>query len=99
MRDHSKEVEKQLIDKLHEISEKYKDLFREKEEMQSTLRDAKKRCQEAEYNFKDREVYMGALERENLYLRDEIERAKFSKDKEEYGRFVSGLTQIRKKNG
>jgi len=40
---------------------------------------------------------MGALEKENQYLRDEIERAKYSKDKEEYGRFVSGLTQVRKK--
>ena len=40
---------------------------------------------------------MGALERENQYLRDEIERAKYSKDKEEYNRFVSGLTQVRKK--
>lgn len=41
--------------------------------------------------------YVSALEKENHFLREEIERSKYSKSKEEYGKFVSGLTQLKKK--
>jgi hypothetical protein len=41
---------------------------------------------------KENDYYMSALERENIFLREEIERNKYSKDKEEYGKFISGLT-------
>ena len=42
--------------------------------------------------MKDNEYYASALERENVFLRVEIERSKYSKDKEEYGKFITGLT-------
>ncbi len=48
--------------------------------------------------MKENEFYVAALERENIFLREEIEKAKYSKDKEEYSRFISGLTTLKKKN-
>ena len=48
--------------------------------------------------MKDNEYYASALERENVFLRVEIERSKYSKDKEEYGKFITGLTQLKRKS-
>ena len=48
--------------------------------------------------MKDNDFYVIALEKENMFLREEIERSKFSKDKEEYGRFITGLTSLKKRN-
>ena len=31
------------------------------------------------------------MEKENMFLRQEIERVKYSKDKDSYGRFMAGL--------
>jgi uncharacterized protein (DUF2461 family) len=42
---------------------------------------------------------VSAVEKENAFLREEIEKAKYSKDKSEYGRFVSNLLPIRGKKG
>ena len=47
--------------------------------------------------MKDTEFYAQALEKENHFLREEIEKSKYSKDKNEYSKFLSGLTQIRNK--
>lgn len=47
--------------------------------------------------MKDQQLYVSALEKENYFLREEIERTKFSKDKNEYSRFISGLIPIRGK--
>lgn len=47
--------------------------------------------------IKDNSYYVNALEKENAYLREEIEKAKYSKDKVEYGKFVQNLLPIRKK--
>jgi hypothetical protein len=32
-----------------------------------------------------------AIEKENIFLREEIEKGKFNKDKENYGKFIGGL--------
>lgn len=40
----------------------------------------------------DNSVYTNALEKENHFLREEIERTKYSKSKEDYTKFLSGLT-------
>ena len=42
-------------------------------------------------------MYVNALEKENYFLREEIEKAKFSKDKNDYSKFVSGLLPLRDK--
>ena len=41
---------------------------------------------------------MRALEKENLFLREEIEKCKFDKKKDEYNKFISGLTHIKKRS-
>lgn len=43
-------------------------------------------------------MYVQALEKENIFLREEIERSKFYKDKEDYGRFVGGLTSLKRRS-
>jgi hypothetical protein len=40
---------------------------------------------------KDTQQYSAAIEKENQYLRLEVERVKYSKDKEGYSKFISGL--------
>ena len=40
---------------------------------------------------KDAQQYSVAIEKENQYLRLEVERVKYSKDKEGYSKFISGL--------
>jgi hypothetical protein len=40
---------------------------------------------------KDTQQYSAAIEKENQYLRLEVERVKYSKDKEGYSKFSSGL--------
>jgi len=40
---------------------------------------------------KDAQQYSAAIEKENQYLRLEVERVKYSKDKEGYSKFISGL--------
>jgi hypothetical protein len=39
-----------------------------------------------------------ALEKENTFLREEIEKSKFNKNKEDYNKFISGLTSLKKRN-
>ena len=46
---------------------------------------------ELEEKNKESDDYAGVLQKENLFLRQEIERSKFSKDKDEYNRFLGGL--------
>ena len=41
--------------------------------------------------MKDSQQYSTAIEKENQYLRLEVERVKYSKDKEGYSKFISGL--------
>ena len=41
--------------------------------------------------MKEGVFYTQAMERENAFLRQEIERVKYSKDKDSYSRFISGL--------
>ena len=41
--------------------------------------------------IKDAQQYSAAIEKENQYLRLEVERVKYSKDKEGYSKFISGL--------
>lgn len=45
--------------------------------------------------MKDSNYYTNALEKENSFLREEIEKTKYSKDKNEYGRFIQNLVPIR----
>lgn len=40
---------------------------------------------------KDAQQYSTAIEKENQYLRLEMERVKYSKDKEGYSKFINGL--------
>lgn len=47
--------------------------------------------------LKDTEFYASSLEKENHFLREEIEKTKYSKDKQEYNKFLGGLTQLRNK--
>jgi hypothetical protein len=47
--------------------------------------------------LKDGSHYISAVERENQFLREEIEKSKYCKDKEDYGKFISGLLPMKKK--
>lgn len=41
--------------------------------------------------IRDTAFYTQAMEKENMFLRQEIERVKYSKEKDSYGRFMAGL--------
>ena len=47
--------------------------------------------------MKDCQQYSTAIEKENQYLRLEVERVKYSKDKEGYSKFISGLIKPKKR--
>lgn len=48
---------------------------------------------------KDNQFYSSAMEKENQYLRLEVERVKYSKDKEGYSKFISGLMKPKERSG
>jgi hypothetical protein len=41
-------------------------------------------------------LYVSAIEKENKFLREEIEKCKYSKSKDDYSKFISGLVSIKK---
>lgn len=45
---------------------------------------------------KDSDAHVDVVERECEFLRQEIERSKYSKDKNEYKSFISGLSMLRR---
>ena len=95
--DQSKEVEQNLVAKLHEISEKYQKSILAQEDYQKQAKLDKRKLDEIQFSVRDQQLYANALEKENYFLREEIEKAKFNKDKNEYSKFVSGLLPIRDK--
>ena len=48
--------------------------------------------------LKDGQQYSAAVEKENQYLRLEVERVKYSKDKEGYSKFISGLIKPKERS-
>ena len=59
--------------------------------MQLKLKEQTQKAQELAGQLRDQQYYTQAMEKENNFLRLEIERTKYSKDKEGYSRFISGL--------
>lgn len=58
-------------------------------------REEAKRLTELQAQARDSAFYTAAIEKENQFLRLEIEKTKYSKDKEEFSRFMSGLTKTK----
>lgn len=88
-------MEKSLLLKLQELSEKYREAVRQNEESNAKYKQDVQKFENMQLALKDNQYYVNAVERENAFLREEIERAKYSKDKAEYTRFISGLVPIR----
>jgi len=86
-----------MLGKLQEITAKYRQVLQESENKKYEYEKALRESKEAMKNAKENENYAVTLEKENEFLRAEIERCRFYKDKEEYGKFLGGLTQIKKK--
>ncbi|CDW87912.1 UNKNOWN [Stylonychia lemnae] len=93
--DHSKDVERDLLDKLHQISEKYRLACVQIDDLQTHQKQDKKKIDEMQYQVKDHNFYTSALEKENQFLREEVEKVKYSKDKNEYSKFLQNLVPIR----
>ena len=66
----------------------------ERENAISKVREQANQIKELEKQVKDSQFYTSAIEKENQFLRLEVERVKYSKDKEGYNKFLSGLLKI-----
>lgn len=97
MADASKEVERSLLSNLQETSEKYKQALQNIDGLTHQRNLDSRKHEELTASIKDTQYYMSALEKENAFLREEVERTKYSKDKAEYGKFLSNLIPIRGK--
>jgi hypothetical protein len=91
LRDQSKNVETELVRKLQDISEKYKVAVHERDQLQVRLKDVTGKAHEMSVQLRDIQLYTQAMEKENQFLRLEVERTKYSKDKEGYSKFIGGL--------
>ena len=58
-------------------------------------REEAKKLTELQAQARDSAFYTAAIEKENQFLRLEIEKTKYSNDKEQYSRFMSGLTKTK----
>ena len=93
LRDQSKLVEGDLLRKLHELTDKYKAVQADREHLSAKLKESTARALELHTVNRDSTTYIKAIEKENQFLRMEVERTKYSKDKEGYSRFISGLVK------
>lgn len=84
MKEHSRTVESDLLAKLHALSDSYKSLMQERDQLAL-------KCKDTQSEWRRVEVFAEAVEKENAYLRLEVERVKYSKDKEGYSKFLGGL--------
>lgn len=77
--------------KLQELGEKLKLTCQERDALALVQREEARKQQELQAQIRDTAFYTQAMEKENVFLRQEIERVKYSKDKDSYGRFMAGL--------
>ena len=95
MRDSSRAVEQEFIERLRLADQRNKEL----EEGQAISRreneELRKELSKLQRQQKTEETYMINLENEAVMLRDEIKRAKFNNEKGGYDKFVGGLTTLK----
>jgi dihydroxyacetone kinase DhaKLM complex PTS-EIIA-like component DhaM len=85
-----------MILKMQDLSDKLRAALMEKEALALVQKDQTKKMNVVEVQLLESTYYTSALEKENAFLRLEIERSKYSKDKEGYSKFLSGLLKTEK---
>ena len=85
LKEHNRKVEQDLLQKVQEYSEKHKQSQIERDSCQLSLKEQSKRVSDLQNQIRESTLYTNAVEKENQFLREEIERTKYSKDKEQYG--------------
>lgn len=81
--------------RLQDLSAKLEQCQQDRDALQLVHREEAKKLTELQAQARESAFYTAAMEKENQFLRLEIEKTKYSKDKEQYSRFMSGLTKTK----